>query len=467
MVRVVGIRFKLAGKVYYFDPADLPITAGNKVIVETVRGVEYGEVVVGPKDVEDDQVVQPLKKVIRVSTERDAQIAIENKRKEKEAFGIAITKIEAHKLEMYLVDVEYTFDGSKIIFYFTAEGRVDFRELVRDLASVFRTRIEMRQIGVRDEAKLLGGIGPCGRILCCTSFLGDFAPVSIRMAKDQNLSLNPSKISGLCGRLMCCLRYEQDTYVAAKKDPTLAPGYVPPAALIDPDAPLLEEMEDDRPIPTIEVRSRTESGFSARIAQAAGVAERSEGRRERPRGAGDRPGGERPSGDRNPGERGGEGRTQSRHEGESHGGRQSGGLSQPGRPKGQPGQGVDPQGGRREGRPDGDRSSNAPARKGGRPQEQSSHREHRHQGEPRTGEPRSQGERRPVEQNPTPGKPLPPKGAPQGQTGQRGQTGAQGQAGPQGQAVGQAGAHAKRRRRRRGPRPEGSERPTPTPNPPQ
>jgi len=255
VVCVVGVRFKLAGKVYYFDPGELPVAQGDRVIVETVRGVEYGEVVVGPKMVPDEEVVQPLKKVIRIGTERDAQIAEANKRKEKDAFAIALQKIEAHNLDMYLVDVEYTFDGSKIIFYFTAEGRVDFRELVRDLASVFRTRIEMRQIGVRDEAKLLGGIGPCGRVLCCTSFLGDFAPVSIRMAKDQNLSLNPSKISGLCGRLMCCLRFEQETYEAAKTDPTLAPAYVPPPLpdpepeevpevdwLMEPAAPVAEEV---------------------------------------------------------------------------------------------------------------------------------------------------------------------------------------------------------------------------------
>lgn len=264
MVCVVGVRFKLAGKVYYFDPAELPIAQGDRVIVETVRGVEYGQVVVAPKEVPDEEVVQPLKRVIRIGTERDDEVAAANKVKEKEAFAIALKKIAAHELEMYLVDVEYTFDGSKIIFYFTAEGRVDFRELVRDLASVFRTRIEMRQIGVRDEAKLLGGIGPCGRVLCCTSFLGDFAPVSIRMAKDQNLSLNPSKISGLCGRLMCCLRYEQETYEAAKKDPTLAPGYVPPV----PPEPEIPDWDEERLVPAIGVRDRSESGFSARVAQA-------------------------------------------------------------------------------------------------------------------------------------------------------------------------------------------------------
>lgn len=267
MVQVVGVRFKKAGKVYYFDPGELPILAGSKVVVETARGIEYGDVAIGPKVVSDDQVVQPLKKVVRVGTDRDAQAAAENKRKEKEAFSVAQKKIEAHSLEMNLVDVEYTFDGSKNIFYFTSEGRVDFRELVRDLAGVFRTRIEMRQIGVRDEAKLLGGIGPCGRILCCTSFLGDFAPVSIRMAKDQNLSLNPSKISGLCGRLMCCLRYEQETYEAAKKDPTLAPGYMPPVQITaEPEVRLMDDDDDNRR-PRAGVLSSPE-GYGARIAQA-------------------------------------------------------------------------------------------------------------------------------------------------------------------------------------------------------
>jgi cell fate regulator YaaT (PSP1 superfamily) len=271
MVCVVGVRFKKAGKVYYFDPAEYSILPGAKVVVETARGVEYGEVAVGPKDVAEDQVVQPLKKVLRIGNDKDAIVAAENKRKEKEAFSVAQKKIEGHNLEMTLVDVEYTFDGSKIIFYFTAEGRVDFRELVRDLAGVFRTRIEMRQIGVRDEAKLLGGIGPCGRVLCCTSFLGDFAPVSIRMAKDQNLSLNPSKISGLCGRLMCCLRYEQETYEAAKKDPTLAPGYVPPAMAEAGEA--LEDLED-QPMPAIGIRNPLTGAVSARIARAAGLTER-------------------------------------------------------------------------------------------------------------------------------------------------------------------------------------------------
>lgn len=219
MPKVVGVRFKKAGKIYYFDPGDLDVVRGNNAIVETARGVEFGEVVVGVKEVSDQEVVQPLKKVIRIATESDRQKVRENKKKEKEAFDVALKKIADHGLEMYLADAEYTFDCSKIIFYFTAEGRVDFRELVKDLASVFRTRIELRQIGVRDEAKMLGGIGPCGLELCCSSFLGDFAPVSIRMAKDQNLSLNPTKISGICGRLLCCLRYETDTYDNGKAAP--------------------------------------------------------------------------------------------------------------------------------------------------------------------------------------------------------------------------------------------------------
>jgi hypothetical protein len=231
--------------------------------------------------VPDDEVVQPLKRVIRIGTEHDAEIAEANKRKEKDAFAIALKKIAAHHLQMYLVDVEYTFDGSKIIFYFTAEGRIDFRELVRDLASVFRTRIEMRQIGVRDEAKLLGGIGPCGRVLCCTSFLGDFAPVSIRMAKDQNLSLNPSKISGLCGRLMCCLRYEQETYEAAKKDPTLAPGYVP-VPVPGPEEPPVDDWAEERPEPALVGEDLAPSGGRARIAQASS-GEKPAVRRDRPR----------------------------------------------------------------------------------------------------------------------------------------------------------------------------------------
>ncbi len=212
MIKVVGVRFKRAGKIYYFDPAELELTLEDKVIVETARGVEFGEVVVKPKLVSEEEVVPPLKRVIRKATEVDEQQVEENRRKEKDAFHICLRKIHDHQLPMKLVDVEYTFDGSKIIFSFTAEGRVDFRELVKDLAAVFRTRIELRQIGVRDEAKMLGGVGSCGRILCCATFLGDFEPVSIRMAKDQRLSLNPTKISGICGRLMCCLKYENSSY---------------------------------------------------------------------------------------------------------------------------------------------------------------------------------------------------------------------------------------------------------------
>ncbi len=212
MYKVVGIRFKEAGKIYYFDPDTSELAAGDHVVVETARGVEYGQVVVAPKEVADKDIVTPLKKVLRKATARDIEQVQENEKKEKEALAICARKVEAHGLEMNLVDVEYTFDNSKIVFYFTAEGRVDFRDLVKDLASVFRTRIELRQIGVRDEAKMLGGIGPCGRVLCCSSFLGEFQPVSIRMAKEQNLSLNPTKISGLCGRLMCCLKYESESY---------------------------------------------------------------------------------------------------------------------------------------------------------------------------------------------------------------------------------------------------------------
>lgn len=218
MFSVVGVRFKKAGKVYYFDPSDLPIDQDSAVIVETARGVEYGRVVIGRRTVGESDVVLPLKKVIRIADQQDAQLVEDNKQAAKNAFAICQDKIRDHQLRMKLVDVEYTLDRNKIIFYFTAEGRVDFRELVKDLASIFRTRIELRQIGVRDEAKMLGGIGPCGRILCCSSFLGDFEPVSIKMAKDQNLSLNPTKISGLCGRLMCCLKYEHDNYESAKDD---------------------------------------------------------------------------------------------------------------------------------------------------------------------------------------------------------------------------------------------------------
>jgi cell fate regulator YaaT (PSP1 superfamily) len=214
---VVGVRFKKAGKIYYFDPGDLPIQKSEHVIVETVRGIEYGRVVIGPKQVDENDVVLPLKKVLRIADQKDRLIVEENKAAAKEAYDVCCEKVNIHQLEMKLVDVEYTFDRNKVIFYFTADGRVDFRELVKDLAAIFRTRIELRQIGVRDEAKMLGGIGPCGRMLCCSTFLGDFEPVSIKMAKDQNLSLNPTKISGLCGRLMCCLKYENDEYEASKE----------------------------------------------------------------------------------------------------------------------------------------------------------------------------------------------------------------------------------------------------------
>lgn len=217
MYNVVGVRFKKAGKIYYFDPGDFPVKKDDFVIVETIRGIEYGKVVTGPKQVEEEDVVLPLKKVLRIADEKDRLVVEENRKAAKEAFHICCEKIAQHQLEMKLIDVEYTFDRNKVIFYFTADGRVDFRELVKDLAAVFRTRIELRQIGVRDEAKMLGGIGPCGRMLCCSTFLGDFDPVSIKMAKDQNLSLNPTKISGLCGRLMCCLKYENDEYEMVKE----------------------------------------------------------------------------------------------------------------------------------------------------------------------------------------------------------------------------------------------------------
>ncbi len=217
MASVVGVRFKNAGKLYYFDPGRLQPLAGEFVIVETARGMEYGQVITGVREVEADLVAAPLKCVIRVADERDARHAVENEQFEREAYGVCQRKIEEHRLDMKLVSVEQTFDNAKILFYFTANGRVDFRSLVKDLAGVFRTRIELRQIGVRDEAKMLGGLGPCGRPICCGSFLGDFQPVSIKMAKEQSLSLNPTKISGVCGRLMCCLKYEQDNYEMTRK----------------------------------------------------------------------------------------------------------------------------------------------------------------------------------------------------------------------------------------------------------
>ncbi|MFT3984680.1 MAG: stage 0 sporulation family protein [Lachnospiraceae bacterium] len=212
MIKVIGIRFRTAGKVYYFDPKQLEIRRGDHVIVETARGVEYGTVVMPPTEVEDAKVIQPLKPVIRKATEEDHKTEQRNREKEKDAFKICLEKIQKHNLEMKLIDAEYTFDNNKVLFYFTADGRIDFRELVKDLAAVFKTRIELRQIGVRDETKILGGMGICGRALCCHTYLSDFVPVSIKMAKEQNLSLNPTKISGICGRLMCCLKNEEDTY---------------------------------------------------------------------------------------------------------------------------------------------------------------------------------------------------------------------------------------------------------------
>jgi len=217
MIKVIGVRFKKAGKIYYFSPTELPIKKESYLIVETARGVEFGECVIGIKEIKEEEIVSPLKSVIRIADEKDINKHKENKDKEKEALDICLEKIQEHKLDMKLIDVEYTFDNHKVIFYFTADGRVDFRELVKDLATVFKTRIELRQIGVRDEAKMVGGLGPCGRPMCCATFLGDFASVSIKMAKEQNLSLNPTKISGICGRLMCCLNYEQTTYEDIRK----------------------------------------------------------------------------------------------------------------------------------------------------------------------------------------------------------------------------------------------------------
>ena len=212
MVKIIGVRFRKAGKIYFFSPAEYEIECGQHVIVETARGIEYGSVVFGPKDVEEDKVVQPLKSVIRIATPEDDEQELKNKEKEKKASEICLEKIKKHGLDMKLIGTEYTFDNNKVLFYFTADGRIDFRELVKDLAAIFKTRIELRQIGVRDEVKRIGGNGVCGRELCCCSFLGNFETVSIKMAKEQNISLNPSKISGNCGRLMCCLKYEQEVY---------------------------------------------------------------------------------------------------------------------------------------------------------------------------------------------------------------------------------------------------------------
>lgn len=212
MTKVIGVRFRTAGKIYFFDPLDFEVERGGHVIVETARGIEFGTVVSAPKEVEDDKIVQPLKPVLRIANQRDIEQEAGNKRKEKEAYKICLEKIRDHGLEMKLIDAEYTFDNNKVLFYFTADGRIDFRELVKDLASVFKTRIELRQVGVRDETKIVGGIGICGRPLCCHTHLSEFIPVSIKMAKEQNLSLNPTKISGVCGRLMCCLKHEEETY---------------------------------------------------------------------------------------------------------------------------------------------------------------------------------------------------------------------------------------------------------------
>ena len=236
MVTIVGVRFKKAGKIYYFLPGEETLTIDDGVIVETARGVEYGTVVIGPKKVAKDSLVTPVKEVMRKATPKDLQQLEKNEEREEKAFAICLEKIAKRKLPMKLINVEYTFDMNKIVFFFTADGRIDFRELVKDLATVFRTRIELRQVGVRDEAKVLNGIGACGRPLCCSNFLGDFSPVSIRMAKDQNLSLNPTKISGVCGRLMCCLNYEDDLYkkggdLYVKKDRTPSPRDVEPPGI--------------------------------------------------------------------------------------------------------------------------------------------------------------------------------------------------------------------------------------------
>ncbi len=232
MTEVICVRFRTAGKIYYFSPGNLKVKRGDNVIVETARGVEFGKVVSDIKEVEDKKVVQPLKKIMRIATDEDKETEKKNREKEKDAFAICLEKVYKHKLDMKLVEAEYTFDGNKLLFYFTADGRVDFRELVKDLASVFKTRIELRQIGVRDETKIIGGVGICGRVLCCHAYLSDFAPVSIRMAKEQNLSLNPAKISGVCGRLMCCLKNEEETYeYLNKKLPALGDYVTTPEGL--------------------------------------------------------------------------------------------------------------------------------------------------------------------------------------------------------------------------------------------
>ena len=232
MIKIIGVRFRNVGKIYYFNPKELDVKTGDYVIVETARGVEYGHVVLGPKEVDEEKVIQPLKDVIRIATKKDREKEENNRRKEKEAYEICQKKIRKHGLEMKLIDAEYTFDNNKVLFYFTADGRIDFRELVKDLAAVFKTRIELRQIGVRDETKILGGIGICGRPLCCHTYLSEFAAVSIKMAKEQNLSLNPTKISGVCGRLMCCLKNEQETYeYLNRKLPGLGDRVITPEGL--------------------------------------------------------------------------------------------------------------------------------------------------------------------------------------------------------------------------------------------
>ena len=271
MINVIGVRFRSVGKVYYFDPKDLEIKRGDHVIVETARGIEYGDVTMGITGITDDKVTLPLKPVIRLATEEDAEVVRKHRESEKKAYGICKEKIAEKKLEMKLIDVEYTFDNSKILFYFTADGRVDFRELVKDLASVFRTRIELRQVGVRDETKILGGIGICGRPLCCHTWLSDFAPVSIKMAKCQALSLNPTKISGTCGRLMCCLKNEQETYeylmskLPSKGDtvqtPTGAVGEVTAVNILRQTVKVVVENGDEKelfeyPIDDLEIKHR-------------------------------------------------------------------------------------------------------------------------------------------------------------------------------------------------------------------
>lgn len=258
MTTIIGVRFRKAGKIYFFDPAEYEIKKGDHVIVETARGIEYGLVVIGNREIEEDQVVQPLKPVIRIATKNDDQTAENNKLKEKQAFEICQKKIEKHNLVMKLIDSEYTFDNNKLLFYFTAEGRVDFRELVKDLASVFRTRIELRQIGVRDEMKIVGGIGACGRMLCCNTHLSEFIPVSIKMAKEQNLSLNPTKISGVCGRLMCCLKHEEETYEYLNKtlpnvgdkvtDPEGIQGYVHSVNVLRQMVKVIVEVDNEKEI---------------------------------------------------------------------------------------------------------------------------------------------------------------------------------------------------------------------------